>query len=168
MEMSAVPTPERVMVYLAAAVSDFYVPWERLPTHKIQSREAGDSGPNNLPGIDATDDGGVVIRLSQTPKMLGHVRSRWCPNAYVVGFKLETDPDILLEKANRSLVKYRMHLVVANEMHRRKDRVALVEPEGRSTWVNRPEDMADIEELMIGELARRHVKFVEESSEGKR
>jgi tRNA1(Val) A37 N6-methylase TrmN6 len=53
-------------------------------------------------------------------------------------------------------------------MHRRKDRVALVEPEGRSTWVNRPEDMADIEELMIGELARRHVKFVEESSDGKR
>ncbi len=52
-------------------------------------------------------------------------------------------------------------------MHRRKDRFALVEPEGRSTWVNRPEDTADIEELMIGELARRHVKFVEESSEGK-
>ena len=159
-EMSSVPKPRRVMVYLAAAVSDFYVPWERLPTHKIQSREAGDAGPSNLPGIDATDDGGVVIRLSQTPKMLGHVRSAWCPNAFVVGFKLETDPDILLEKANRSLVKYRMHLVVANEMHRRKDRVALVEPEGKSTWVNRPADMADIEELLIGELARRHAKFV--------
>ena len=164
--MSSVPKPRRVMVYLAAAVSDFYVPWERLPTHKIQSREAGDAGPSNLPGIDATDDGGVVIRLSQTPKMLGHVRSAWCPNAFVVGFKLETDPDILLEKANRSLVKYRMHLVVANEMHRRKDRVALVEPEGKSTWVNRPADVADIEELLIGELARRHAKFVEECSDG--
>jgi hypothetical protein len=26
--------------------------------------------------------------------------------------------------------------------------------------VNRPADMADIEELLIGELARRHAKFV--------
>jgi len=32
--------------------------------------------------------------------------------------------------------------------------------------VNRPADMADIEELLIGELARRHAKFVEECSDG--
>jgi phosphopantothenate-cysteine ligase len=32
------------MVYLAAAVSDFYVPWDQLPEHKIQSRAAAAVG----------------------------------------------------------------------------------------------------------------------------
>ena len=57
--------------------------------------------------------------------MLGHVRQSWCPSAFVVGFKLETDPELLARKATASLRKYRAHAVVANEMARRKDRVAI-------------------------------------------
>ena len=106
------PKP-RVMVYLAAAVSDFYVPWEGTDAQDQVERLA--AGPSNLLKIDATDDGGVVIRLSQTPKMLGHVRSAWCLNAFVVGFKLETDPDILWKRQIE--VFQSMHPVVANQMH---------------------------------------------------
>ncbi|EEH59849.1 uncharacterized protein MICPUCDRAFT_5184, partial [Micromonas pusilla CCMP1545] len=99
----------RAMTYLAAAVSDFYVPWDRLSTHKIQSR-----------GITLT------LRLEQTPKMLALVRSKWCPKAFGASFKLETDVEILLQKSRDSLRKYGMHVVVANEMTQRKDEVVLV------------------------------------------
>lgn len=68
----------------------------------------------------------VTRGLEQVPKMLGHVRQLWCPHAFAVGFKLETDPDILAFKAVGSLRKYGLHVVVANEMDKRKDRVMLV------------------------------------------
>lgn len=72
----------RGMMYLAAAVSDFYV--RNVPQHKIQS--AG--GPLNL-------------ALSQTPKLLGELRDVWAPDTFCVSFKLETDRSILLLKARR-------------------------------------------------------------------
>ncbi|GJM85336.1 hypothetical protein PR202_ga01777 [Eleusine coracana subsp. coracana] len=60
------------MFYLAAAVSDFYVPWDSMAKHKIQS--AG--GP-------------LDMRLIQ----------------------LETDSDILVQKADMALNKYKMNIV---------------------------------------------------------
>ena len=60
--------------------------------------------------------GGITIRLEQVPKMLGHVRKAWCTDAFTVGFKLETDPEILAFKSVSSLRKYGMHVVVGNEM----------------------------------------------------
>ena len=98
---------------MAAAVSDFYVPWERLPEHKIQSRAAA-AGPGT--GSGGGETGGITIRLEQVPKMLGHVRKAWCTDAFTIGFKLETDPEILAFKAVSSLRKYGMHVVVGNEM----------------------------------------------------
>ena len=106
---------ERAMAYLAAAVSDFYVPWAELPEHKIQSRE-------EAPDDEDREASGVVLRLRRVPKMLGLVRSRWCPRAFVVGFKLETDPALLYRKASDSLRLYALHAVVANEMATRRDR----------------------------------------------
>jgi hypothetical protein len=39
------------------------------------------------------------------------VRRLWCADAFTVGFKLETDPEILAFKAVSSLRKYGMHVV---------------------------------------------------------
>ena len=146
----------RAMTYLAAAVSDFYVPWERLSAHKIQSRGVSGTCVRKNPesnkkiacegdldvrsdgerggGVDDDDDEGDVVRggealmlrLEQTPKMLALVRSKWCPKAFSASFKLETDVEILLQKSRDSLRKYGMHVVVANEMTQRKDEVVLV------------------------------------------
>uniref|UniRef100_A0ACD5ZVB1 Uncharacterized protein n=1 Tax=Avena sativa TaxID=4498 RepID=A0ACD5ZVB1_AVESA len=55
------------MFYLAAAVSDFYVPWESMAKHKIES--AG--GPLNM-------------QLNQVPKMLFILRNHWAPSAFCV------------------------------------------------------------------------------------
>ena len=69
---------ERALVYLAAAVSDFYIPNENLPKHKIQSN-----------GND------LHIALKPVPKLLGMLKKSWCKLAFVVSFKLETDENLL-------------------------------------------------------------------------
>lgn len=93
-----------VMFYMAAAVSDFYVPWELLPEHKIQS-----SG------------GTLDLQLSNVPKCLGLLTGMWCPQAYHVSFKLETDKDLLERKARGAIDKNGVHCVVANMLDTRKD-----------------------------------------------
>ncbi|KAM0834898.1 hypothetical protein ACQ4PT_063299 [Festuca glaucescens] len=126
------------MFYLAAAVSDFYVPWESMAKHKIES--AG--GPLNM-------------QLSQVPKMLFILRNHWAPSAFCVSFKLETDPDILLQKAEMALRKYSMNVVVANELANYKDVVVMVTSSGKTT-VSRRSKADDLEEQLIGLLVKMH------------
>jgi hypothetical protein len=95
----------RSATFLAAAVSDFYIPWADLAEHKIQSR-----------------DGEMALSLRNVPKCLGLLRSAWAPDAFHISFKLETDRQLLLKKAEASIAAYGMHCVVANMLHTRKDR----------------------------------------------
>lgn len=71
-----------------------------------------------------------MLALSQVPKRLGALTQDWAPNAYVVSFKLETDENILLDKARRAIDKYSVHLVVANLLHQRRDACILVAGKG--------------------------------------
>ena len=100
--------------YLAAAVSDFYIPPPSMAEHKIQS--------------SAVSDAGLTITLTKTPKLLGALRREWAPRAFVAGFKLETDESVLVHKAAKSIQAYGLHCVVANILETRKDRVLLVTP----------------------------------------
>ena len=108
------PFGSRAAFYLAAAVSDFYVPLSCMAEHKIQSSEVGARG--------------LTLQLAKTPKMLGALRSRWAPAAFVVGFKLETEESILVSKAAKSIASYGLHAVVANILETRKERVLIVAP----------------------------------------
>ncbi|XP_052166085.1 phosphopantothenate--cysteine ligase 2 [Oryza glaberrima] len=130
------------MFYLAAAVSDFYVPWESMAKHKIESA----SGPLNM-------------QLNQVPKMLFILRKQWAPSAFCVSFKLETDPDILLQKAEAALRKYGMNVVVANELANYKDVVVMVTSNGRTT-VRRPSKEDDVEEQLIDLLVEMHSEHI--------
>lgn len=138
---------QRAMFYLAAAVSDFYVPWELMEEHKIQSS----SGP-------------LDIRLAQVPKMLLLLRKEWAPAAFCISFKLETDSKILLDKAEMALKKYKMHLVVANELLTRKEEVTVVSSNGKIT-VRRDKTKAgaDIENPLINLIVERHSAYIEDS-----
>ncbi|KAI4969479.1 hypothetical protein ZWY2020_000393 [Hordeum vulgare] len=121
------------MFYFAAAVSDFYVPWESMAKHKIQS--AG--GPLNM-------------QLNQVPKMLFILRNHWAPSAFCVSFKLETDPDILIQKAEAALRKYGMNVVVANELANYKDVVVMVTSSGKTTVIAESlseEEIAGLKEM---------------------
>ena len=106
------PFGPRAAFYLAAAVSDFYVPLGTMSEHKIQSSE-----------VEA--GGFLTLRLSKTPKMLGALRRSWAPRAFVVGFKLETEESILVSKAAKSIASYGLHAVVANILETRKERVLI-------------------------------------------
>ncbi|KAK9813822.1 hypothetical protein WJX73_000218 [Symbiochloris irregularis] len=102
--------------YLAAAVSDFYIPWASMVEHKMQSTDASD---------------GLTLHLRKVPKMLGVLRHHWAPEAFIVSFKLETDERILMDKARGAMERYGVHVVVANTLQDRKERVQLVQATDR-------------------------------------
>lgn len=54
--------------------------------------------------MSSTTRPGITFEL--VPKMLRPLTSKWAPNAYIVSFKLETDNNVLLEKAQHALHKY--------------------------------------------------------------
>ncbi|TVU43027.1 hypothetical protein EJB05_09458, partial [Eragrostis curvula] len=143
----------RGMFYLAAAVSDFYVPWESMAKHKIQSAV----GPLNM-------------QLNQVPKMLFILRKHWAPSAFCISFKvwsipktytlqLETDPNILLQKAEMARKKYGMNVVVANELANYKDVVVMVTSSGRKT-VSRKSREEDVEEQLTDLLVKMHFDHI--------
>ncbi|KAK9930631.1 hypothetical protein M0R45_027665 [Rubus argutus] len=135
------------MFYLTAAVSDFYVPWKSMAEHKIQSG----SGP-------------LDMRLVQVPKMLLVLRKDWAPMAFCISFKLETDSKILLEKADMALRKYKMHMVVANELLSRKEEVVVVTSNEKiSVRQNKSLGVDDVESALIELLVERHTVYVENS-----
>ena len=71
-------------------------------------------------------DAGLALSLKQVPKLLGQVTQTFCPDCFVVSFKLETEPRILLQKAWGAVQKYGVHLVVANLLHTRYQECRLV------------------------------------------
>jgi phosphopantothenate-cysteine ligase len=90
--------------YLAAAVSDFYVPWVSLPEHKLQSQ-----------------NGALTLEMAPVPKCIDLIQAKWAPGAFVVSFKLETNKELLEPKAESALLKHNAHCVVANLLETRKD-----------------------------------------------
>lgn len=75
------------LVLLAAAVSDFYIPEGEMTEHKIQSRH-----------------GNLELVMKPVPKMIGMVTREWCPAAFTVSFKLETDQALLVPKVRGAMV----------------------------------------------------------------
>ncbi|XP_048332583.2 phosphopantothenate--cysteine ligase 2 isoform X3 [Ziziphus jujuba] len=112
--------------------------------HKIQSS----SGP-------------LDMQLNQVPKMLLVLRKDWTPMAFCVSFKLETDKHILLEKADAALKKYKMHMVIANELSIRKEEVVAVTSNERiSVHRNKSLGVDDVEDPLIKLLVERHSSYI--------
>jgi phosphopantothenate-cysteine ligase len=140
------PLGPRCAFVCAAAVSDFHVPPAELPEHKIGSRGGGGGGA------------GLELRLAPTPKALGLVRAL-ARDAFVVSFKLETDPAALEPHARASLAAYGQDLVVANLLETRYAEVRFFPPgehtEGHVSLEGRARG-TEIEALIAGEIAARH------------
>ncbi|WFD36364.1 phosphopantothenate--cysteine ligase (ATP) [Malassezia cuniculi] len=135
------PLGAHAMFYLAAAVSDFFIPITDIPEHKIQS-----------------DGGSLNIHMDQVPKVLGILVREWAPEAYTISFKLETDDALLIPKAERSLKSYSHSLVIGNNLHRRKHEVVLVSrrPDNtfEHTWIRTKDH--EIEQDIVASLDARH------------
>lgn len=143
------PFSRNTMFYLAAAVSDFYIPWSQMAEHKIQS-----------------DDGPLNLQLSRVPKMIGLLRKHWAPASFVASFKLETDDNMLLSKAAGAIFKYDVHAVVANILHTRKDVVLIVQKDGSKpktpavTTITREPSHKYIELQLVDQIVSLHQRYI--------
>lgn len=149
------------VLYLAAAVSDFYVPSKFKSEHKIQSQ-----------------DGGLTLQLHPVPKMMRILRKSWAPDAFVVSFKLETDKSILRQKAERAVEKYGVHMVIGNLLQSRHERVWVLYPppdnngSDVSDWplreISRPKSSeADaLEEALMDFVVEQHFDYISQHWNG--
>ncbi|WFD01951.1 phosphopantothenate--cysteine ligase (ATP) [Malassezia obtusa] len=136
-------------------VSDFFIPMDRMAEHKIQS-----------------SDGALHLTMEPVPKVLSSLVREWVPDAYVVSFKLETDDNLIIPKAEKSLERYGHQLVIGNDLARRKTEVVLVEHTARvnkeasaaaftHTQVCIPKDSpGEIEEHIVKALRDRHEQWI--------
>ena len=144
--------------FLAAAVSDFYIPKSERSEHKIQS-----SGGQE----------GLTLNLKPVPKTLGLLRSKWAPDAFVVSFKLETDMEILRQKAERAVDRYGCHLVVGNILSSRHQKVWILSPEdqrskipsGANRWsfseINKMQSVEDsLDSAIIDFVVQSHFEYI--------
>ncbi|EIM88836.1 DFP-domain-containing protein [Stereum hirsutum FP-91666 SS1] len=157
------------LYYLAAAVSDFFLPRQKMSEHKIQSGK-----------------GSLLIEMDQVPKILKPMVDEWTRDGFIVSFKLETDPNLLIPKARGALERYGHQIVIGNDLNRRKFEVVFVartsstatntaasisssttasEDEITHTWLRLDPNVVggtkEIEEDIIAELVKRHDKWVE-------
>ena len=136
------PLGPKALFYLAAAVSDFFLPKDRLSEHKIQSSDIKQPVVNGAPtskGIAPTASGKkLMIDLDPVPKFLKTLVDGWAPEGMIVSFKLETDPSLLVSKAHQALDKYSHHLVIGNLLSTRKFEVVFVAPEQEKQWITVP------------------------------
>jgi phosphopantothenate-cysteine ligase len=165
------PLGPSALFYLAAAVSDFFVPRDRMAEHKIQSGivtppktspkikpqpqpQPQPHDPNIAIAVEdiytgenesqpQTHSKKLVIDLDPVPKFLHQLVDGWAPDgSMIVSFKLETDPSILVAKAEQALQRYSHHLVIGNLLSTRKWEVVFVskEDDGRTVerWVRVP------------------------------
>lgn len=137
------PLGRTALLYLAAAVSDFFVPKDRLAEHKIQSSETAHQDKTdgeNWEHREATHAPSkkLVIDLDPVPKFLKSLVDGWAPQAMIVSFKLETDPSILIRKAQMAIDRYSHHLVIGNLLSTRKWEVVFIAPNVPEYWIRVP------------------------------
>jgi len=74
---------------------------------------------------------------------------------------LETDPQILIQKARDSLIKYQHQLVIGNLLNTRKYEVVLV-TEKEEHWIRTNGKDIDIEKLIVPKCIELHQKRMKE------
>ncbi|MDP2438115.1 MAG: phosphopantothenoylcysteine decarboxylase [archaeon] len=148
------PFARDAVVFCAAAVSDFFILPSSMSEHKIQSY-----------------GGGLSLSLDPVPKCLAIASSEWAPHAFIVTFKLETDPQLLEAKVRRAF-ESGQQMVVGNMLSSYKHTVSVFSrPISDSSSpcsspcsspyssppvvVIKPED-AELESVLISEIIKSH------------
>jgi phosphopantothenate-cysteine ligase len=138
---------ERALVFSSAAVSDFYLPPEKVANDKIQSSQ----GP-------------LSLTFSVVPKMIKPLKEFWCPRAFVITFKLETIPSILPYKCKKHFSDYGVQMVIGNILNRHKHEVTIFEPNQPPVEIRQSkeeiEKKEDIERDIVKFVVQRHVQYV--------
>ncbi|GAB7346065.1 hypothetical protein MBLNU457_4828t1 [Dothideomycetes sp. NU457] len=173
------PLGARGLFYLAAAVSDFFIPAAKMVEHKIQSSEdfngEVDGEQAQAPAARILDQR-LVVDLDPVPKFLKQLVDGWAPEGMIVSFKLETDEKLLVRKAQYALDKYAHHLVIGNLLATRKYEVVFVSAQKGEQWIRLPnkqngvnggkEEVVEIESLIIPEVASLHDTHIQGRRDG--
>lgn len=133
------PFGRQAILFLAAAVSDFYLPADLMTEHKIQSGK-----------------GDLELRLKPVPKLIKTLKTTICPEAFIVSFKLETDESLLIPKSRESLLKNQHNLVVANRLDTRKTKLILLDRDGGEEIIEKQSEF--IEEDLIENILQRYIQ----------
>ncbi|KAI1914477.1 Phosphopantothenate--cysteine ligase cab2 [Ophidiomyces ophidiicola] len=169
------PLGANALFYLAAAVSDFFIPRDRMAEHKIQSSNEIPIPAQQCTGPDSTsaippddiytgfnDSDAVpkqhkklIVDLDPVPKFLQRLVSGWAPEgSMIVSFKLETDPTLLVLKSEQALKRYSHHLVIGNLLSNRKWEVVFVsrKPDGslQERWIRIPRPRRSVSGALPG------------------
>lgn len=142
------PVAYNSIFYLAAAVSDFFLPISKVSEHKIQSK--GGSGQ-------------LTVDLDPVPKFLKRLVEQWAPGAMIVSFKLETDESILLSKAKQALTRYGHQLVIGNLLQTRKREVLFVTNDAVTPYrisQQEEEDGKEIESIIVPKVVEVHKAWI--------
>lgn len=130
------PLGNRVLLFLAAAVSDFYLDDTFISEHKIGSSQSG-----------------LSIQLSPVPKFIKLLKDELTPEACIVSFKLETEESKVLQKAEEALARYGHDLVVANVLATRKEKLWIVHRGGKVNLITK-EANDSIERKLVQSLVQ--------------
>ena len=150
------------LLYLAAAVSDFYIPQEKKSIHKIQSNQ--EFVDNN-----SSSENGLLLQMDPVPKCLKLVRNKWAPNAYCISFKLETDVSILSKKAKHAMNKYGVHMVIGNILSTRYSKVWILQGKNEEMKeitnaqhqnMFEQQQQAPLEEAIISHVVDAHFDYI--------
>ncbi|KAG1901905.1 phosphopantothenate-cysteine ligase [Suillus fuscotomentosus] len=114
----------KVTYHLATAVSDFFLPQQRLSEHWIQSRK-----------------GNLSTEMDQVPKILKPLVSERNPEGFIVFFKLEIDETNVIPKAQQALERYGHQVVIGNDLHHRKYRAVLTSPMAKANATKKLDDV---------------------------
>ncbi|KAK2114387.1 hypothetical protein P7K49_008653 [Saguinus oedipus] len=131
-----------LMFYLAAAMSDFYVPVSETPEYKIQSS----GGP-------------LQITTKMVSKNASPLVKDCAPKAFIISFKLETDPSIVINRAWKALEVYQRQAVVANLLESRQSFMVIITKDSETNLLlsgKETEKYIEIEEKIVDNLQSRH------------
>ena len=132
----------RAIWFAAAAVSDMFVRNCSLAEHKLHTKD-------NEP---------MTLTLWPTPKLLPMMRV-WCPQSYIVSFKLETEVSRLHQSGLKALERYRVNCVVGNELHTRHKRVTLMTAD-MTTVIEPSNTDVELESELVTRVLQLHASYV--------
>jgi phosphopantothenate-cysteine ligase len=95
--------------------------------------------------------------------MLSPLVKDWAPKAFIISFKLETDPSIIINRARNALEVYRHQVVVANILESLQSFVVIVTKDSETKLLLTEEEVAKgiaIEEKIVDHLQCRHTTFI--------
>ncbi|OII72051.1 phosphopantothenoylcysteine synthetase [Cryptosporidium ubiquitum] len=143
--------PDSFIFFLAAAVSDFYIPENLLPKNKISVSSDASLDFENEPKTPS-----ITLELYSTPKYAQHIRDK-LPYCFLVLFKLETEFETLFKKSDILLKKCDANAICANLLQDRRDNVIIFTPNSR-TEIKKTSD--PIEEAIVSNIISLYKKYL--------